>query len=182
MVTSSNGSIFRVSGLLCGEFTGHQWNPRTGASDVELWCFLWSEPWINGLVNNDDTGDLRCHHAHYDATVMLLFFTHVCIIQPWCVDSPLPSTTYMHCWYQGCQPVRNFRILYGIYMQNTGVRIWPTKYGNWALSVLSHKVLLPEQSLPVLGCKSVKICGILCLKTFKFLFNHQNIQSSLFHM
>ena len=74
MVTSSNGSIFRVSGLLCGEFTGHQWNPRTGASDAELWCFLWSEPWINGLVNNDDTGDLRCHHAHYDATVMLLLF------------------------------------------------------------------------------------------------------------
>ena len=83
---------------------------------------------------------------------------------------------------QGCQPVRNFRILYGIYMQNKGVRIWPTKYGNWALSVLSHKVLLPEQSLPVLGCKSVKICGILCPKTFKYLFNHQNIQSSLFHM
>ena len=83
---------------------------------------------------------------------------------------------------QGCQPVRNFRILYGICMQNTGVRIWPTKYGNWALLVLSHKVLLPEQSLPVLGCKSVKICGFLCLKTFKYLFNHQNIQSSLFHM
>ena len=42
--------------------------------------------------------------------------------------------------------------------------------------------LLPEQSLPVLGSKSVKICGILCLKTFKYLFNHQNIHSSLFHM
>ena len=27
-----------------------------------------------------------------------------------------------------------------------------------------------------------KICGILCLKTFKYLFNHQNIHSSLFHM
>ena len=34
----------------------------------------------------------------------------------------------------------------------------------------------------VLGSKSVKICGILCLKTFKCLFNHQNIHSSLFHM
>ena len=67
-------------------------------------------------------------------------------------------------------------------MQNTGVRIWPTKYGNGALSVLSLKVLLPEQSLPVLGSNSVKFCGILCLKTFKYLFNHQNIQSSLFHM
>ena len=85
-------------------------------------------------------------------------------------------------WIQGCQPVRNFRILYGFYMQNTGVRIWPRKYGNWALSVLSLKVLLPEQSLPVLGSKSVRICGILCLRTFKYLFNHQNIQSFLFHM
>ena len=47
---------------------------------------------------------------------------------------------------QGCQPVQNFRILYRFYMQNTGVRIWPSKYGNWALSVLSLKVLLPEQT------------------------------------
>ena len=37
---SSNGSIFRVTGLLCGEFTGHRWIPRTKASDAELWCFL----------------------------------------------------------------------------------------------------------------------------------------------
>ena len=29
MMTSSNGNIFRVTGLLCGEFTGHQWIPRT---------------------------------------------------------------------------------------------------------------------------------------------------------
>ena len=75
MVTSSNGSIFRVTDLLCGEFTGHQWNLRTGGSDAELWCFLWSEPWINGLVNNDETGDLRRHRAHYDATVMFFFNT-----------------------------------------------------------------------------------------------------------
>ena len=26
--------------------------------------------WTNGWVNNRDTGDLRCHHAHYDVTVM----------------------------------------------------------------------------------------------------------------
>ena len=42
MVTSSNGNIFRVTGHLCGEFTGHRWIPRTKASDAELWCFLWS--------------------------------------------------------------------------------------------------------------------------------------------
>ena len=33
IMTSSNGNIFRVTGHLCREFT---------ASDVKLWCFLWS--------------------------------------------------------------------------------------------------------------------------------------------
>ena len=42
MMTSSNGNIFRVTGHLCGEFTGHRWIHRTKASDAELWCFLWS--------------------------------------------------------------------------------------------------------------------------------------------
>ena len=42
MMTSSNGNIFRVTGPLCGEFTGHRWITRTKASDAELWCFLWS--------------------------------------------------------------------------------------------------------------------------------------------
>ena len=44
MMTSSNGNIFRVTGLLWVEFTGHRWIPLTKASDAELWCFLWSAP------------------------------------------------------------------------------------------------------------------------------------------
>ena len=44
MMTSSNGNIFRVSGPLCGEFTGHRWIPLTKASDAEHWCFLWNAP------------------------------------------------------------------------------------------------------------------------------------------
>ena len=40
MMTSSNGNIFRVTGHLCGEFTGLWWIPRTKASDAELWCFF----------------------------------------------------------------------------------------------------------------------------------------------
>ena len=44
MMTSSNGNIFRVTGHLCGEFTGHRWIPRIKASDAELWWFLWSAP------------------------------------------------------------------------------------------------------------------------------------------
>ena len=40
MMTSSNGNILRVTGHLCGEFTGPRWIPRTKASDAALWCFL----------------------------------------------------------------------------------------------------------------------------------------------
>ena len=68
MMTSSNGDIFRVTGPLCGEFTGHQWIPLTKASDTELWCFLWSTS--DGWVSNENPGDLRRHRAHYDTTIM----------------------------------------------------------------------------------------------------------------
>ena len=44
MMTSSNGDILRVTGHLCGEFTGQLWIPRTKASDAELLCFLWAAP------------------------------------------------------------------------------------------------------------------------------------------
>ena len=39
-MTSSNGSIFRITGLLYREFTGHRWIPHIMASDAELWCFF----------------------------------------------------------------------------------------------------------------------------------------------
>ena len=71
-MTSSNESISRVTGPLCGEFTDHRWIPHTNASDAELWCFLWSAPWINGWVNNREAGDLRRHRAHYDVIVMVM--------------------------------------------------------------------------------------------------------------
>ena len=61
---------FSCSGPLWREFTSHRWIPHTKASDVELWCFLWSAPWIKGWVNSREAGDLRCHCAHYDVIVM----------------------------------------------------------------------------------------------------------------
>ena len=70
MMTSFNGNIFRVTGPLCGEFTGHRRIPLTKTSDAELWCFLWTAPLINSWVNISDTGILRRHRAHYDVIVM----------------------------------------------------------------------------------------------------------------
>ena len=75
-MTSWNGNIFRVTGHLCGEFAGTRWIPLTKASDVELWCFLWSAPWINGWLNNCMAGDLRRHRAHYDVSVIMIGLCH----------------------------------------------------------------------------------------------------------
>ena len=34
MMTTYDGTIFRVTGPLCGEFTDHRWIPRTKVSDA----------------------------------------------------------------------------------------------------------------------------------------------------
>ena len=44
MMTSSNKNIFRVTGPLWGETTGHWWIPLTKSSDSEPWCIRWSAP------------------------------------------------------------------------------------------------------------------------------------------
>ena len=44
MMTPSNRNIFRVTGPLWGESTGHLWFLLTKASDGEIWYFLWSAP------------------------------------------------------------------------------------------------------------------------------------------
>ena len=33
-------TFFRVTGPLCGKFTGHRWIPCTKASDAEFWCLF----------------------------------------------------------------------------------------------------------------------------------------------
>ena len=72
MMMSSNGNIFRVTGYLCGEFTGHRWLTRTKACGAELWRFLWSAD--KKRVNKQSWGwwfatpsrSLLCHgNAHW---------------------------------------------------------------------------------------------------------------------
>ena len=65
MMTSSNGSIYRVAGPLCGEVTCYRWR---GALMISLIC-----DWTNGWVNSQDTGDLRRHRPHYDIPLMVDF-------------------------------------------------------------------------------------------------------------
>ena len=70
MMTSSNGNIFRVTGPLCGEFTGHRWIPLTKASDTELLILSIICAWTDGWVYNRDADDLRRHRTHYDVNVI----------------------------------------------------------------------------------------------------------------
>ena len=70
MMTSSNGSIFRETGPLCGEFTGPgefpTQRPVTRSFDVFFDLRL-----NKRLSNNREAGDLRRHRGHYDVSVML---------------------------------------------------------------------------------------------------------------
>ena len=43
-MAASNGNIFRVTGPLCGEISGHRCIPLTKASDAELWRFILFAP------------------------------------------------------------------------------------------------------------------------------------------
>ena len=69
MMTSSNGNIFRVTGPLCGEFTGTGEFPtqRPVARSFDVFFDLLR---INGWVNNREAGDLTRHRGHYDVIVM----------------------------------------------------------------------------------------------------------------
>ena len=71
IMTSPNGNTFRVSGPLCGEFTGSPSNSPhrghwRGALMFSLIC-----AWINSWVDNRKAGDLRRHRAHYYVIVMI---------------------------------------------------------------------------------------------------------------
>ena len=67
MMTSSNGNIFRVTGYLCGEFTGHEY-PAPMTQNFEVFFDLRLNQQLS--ANNGDADDLRRHRAHYNFIVM----------------------------------------------------------------------------------------------------------------
>ena len=69
MMLPWNGNLFRVTGHLCGEFSGPRWIPHKGQwRGVLMFSFIYAQ--INGWVNNRKAGDLGHHHVYYDITVM----------------------------------------------------------------------------------------------------------------
>ena len=97
MMTSSNGNISRVTGPLCGEFTGHRWIPRTKASDAELWCFY--DLRLNKQLNKQSRGwwfeTLSCSLWRHCNANLLGLLLHV-------VSHPYDVTPiYLTLWPQG---------------------------------------------------------------------------------
>ena len=72
MMTSSNGTIIRVTCHSCGELTGPRWNPPYKVQWRRALMFSLICARINGWLNNDEAGYLRRHRAYYDVTVMKL--------------------------------------------------------------------------------------------------------------
>ena len=62
---SSNENISRVTGPLCGEFTRHRWIPHTQRPVTRSFGVF-----LDLRLNKREAGDLGCHCAHYDFTVM----------------------------------------------------------------------------------------------------------------
>ena len=56
---------------------GIHWSPG-GFPHIGQWCgalmVSMSCVWTNGWANNPDIGDLKCHHAHYEVTVINLWY------------------------------------------------------------------------------------------------------------
>ena len=90
MMTSSNGNIWRVTGPLCGEFTGHRWIPRTKASGAELWCFLLSLLCLNKRLRKQWRGWwFETPSSHYDVIVM-----------PYPMGLSSYTQMYFTCWFE----------------------------------------------------------------------------------
>ena len=83
MMTLSNGNIFGVTGLLCGEFTGHRWIPSTKASDASFdvffdlvlyqqlskqWRRRWFETPLRSLWRHCNAYVDRCHSSKAKST------------------------------------------------------------------------------------------------------------------
>ena len=66
MMTSSNGNNFRVTGHLCGEFTGPRWIPAQSPVTRNFDVFFDLRP--NKLLS--EAGDLRRNRTHYDVIIM----------------------------------------------------------------------------------------------------------------
>ena len=87
MMTSSNENVFRVTGHLCGEFTGHR--------------------------NNREAGDLRRYHAHYDVIVLHMICRDFIIWQSARIVTSAVANQEIYWLQQHCNWFSDWMLLFG---------------------------------------------------------------------
>ena len=101
MMTSSNGNFFRVTGPLCGEFTGHgefpAQRPVTRSFDVFFDLRLNKQ-----LSKQCEAGDLRRYRGHYDVIVMMTQFTDTST-SPWLYINKYTTDMKLPIWFIWCK-------------------------------------------------------------------------------
>ena len=168
MMTSSNGSIFRVTGPLCGEFTGPRWIPLTKASDAELCVFFdlhlnkqfskqswgwWFETPSRPLWRhcNAETHLGDCH-------VQQVYLAHQWVRVTFCRSEPCPIdqastvTTFpfqrawhwhqyklSHCFIKSLAPGRRNKIFH-FQTFHINARFISTKLIIWAIKPTAHTI------------------------------------------
>ena len=105
---------------------GIHWSPVNSLHKGH-WCnnlmFSLICTWINGWVNSDEAGDLRCHHAHYEVTVMRTKkysddLHHFSALR-WCrylksLHMDIKKLFRLHCQYRGWWWCSNARGVEGV--------------------------------------------------------------------
>ena len=93
--------------------------------------FLWSAPWINGWVNNRETGDLRRHCAHYDVTVM-----NASGVARWDMVENDRSCTHNKAW------VCMMGMIWGMFCTQAGIYWWwdNTERNDYKINTLRYNL------------------------------------------
>ena len=171
MITSSNGNIFRVTGTLWGESTGHRWIPlkRPVTRNFDVFFDL---RWTNSWANNRVAGDFRRHHAHHDVTVMVCFTSRFMLT---IVGCPQPGGTWTPHTCDHTRTRLNSEISAwtsaGCSQTSIPLAVWYlARSKNWTESVKSLNYIKQSGKLfMIIIYRSKLLCSLWCLEMAKYV-------------
>ena len=152
----------------------HNWPFRSPVDSPHTGALMFSL--IYAWANNQDPGDLRCHLAHYDVTVMM---THWCPHTSWCQDISRYSAdkNVRNIFFQVSQAINDsYNDLKKAVTQNATMssRTWSALFQVTAwhqtgeLSMWYSDGLVQERLTPLLFANTIELC-LSCIKTHPYL-------------
>ena len=153
-----------ITGPLWGESTGHWWIPRTKGLGQWHRAVMFSLicTWTNAWANTRDAGDLRCHDANYDVTVM-----------PYCVT----RAQWVY-WYRLPKPTLSLSPGYLMGSLSSLNRILLDRLGNfpWVCESLKPSCFpcCPASSACNCHCLQVDLAKVPCSEPYILTLNRVN--------